>query len=132
MQRISFSDKLLFPSGDKTLKSGGKAILTKLKKVFSDLWTENQNIFNSIQVEGHADPRPYNNEMDNWFLSTSRAIEIVKFFIGEEYQIREAYENNIQLPLDPSLFSATGYSFFHPPDTVDTKRIKCIFMLGRS
>ncbi len=119
LQRISFSNKLLFKEAKKDLREdSGTELLARLRDVFlSELETDHE-IFQKVDIEAHADPRRLLQPSDyqtNWDLSVARAAEVVKFFVGDEQLARFKKGNGQDILLDPALFAATGYSLFRPP-----------------
>ncbi len=84
--RFIFPSEIFFSSGSDIIQSDG---LRKLKEVSISLKEISEQIPNKIdwilRVDGHTDKIPINNEkfQSNWHLSSSRAINIVKFFILE-------------------------------------------------
>ncbi len=77
---ISFSDKLLFPSGSARLNKGGTEAIGKLGEVL----IAHPDI--NIAVVGHTDSIPINTSTyrDNWDLSTARAKTITRLLIDEQ------------------------------------------------
>lgn len=97
--KITFSDRVLFTSGDYRLGKNGKEILKKLAKLIT-VENEIKNMSN-IQVEGHTDDLPLNKTVypkDNWELSTARALSVVNYLSARPQN------------LPNHLFSANGYS----------------------
>jgi chemotaxis protein MotB len=96
---LRFEDNALFDSGKADLKEGS---LNTLKFLAEILNTEEFNTKN-VRVEGHTDNRPINTAKfpSNWELSTTRASNVVRFFIERGNMI-------------PSRFSASGYSEYYP------------------
>ena len=94
---ISFSDKLLFPSGSARLNKGGMEAIGLLGKVLK----ENPDI--NIAVVGHTDSIPINTSTyrDNWDLSSARAKTITRQLIDEE-------------EIDGSRLTASGRSKYEP------------------
>ena len=83
--RFIFPSEIFFSSGSDIIQSDG---LRKLKEVSISLKEISEQIPNKIywilRVDGHTDKIPINNENFNQIgLSSSRAINIVKFFILE-------------------------------------------------
>lgn len=77
---ISFSDKLLFPSGSARLNKEGVDAINKLGEVLK------QNPDISIAVVGHTDSIPISTSTyrDNWDLSTARAKTITRQLIDDQ------------------------------------------------
>lgn len=96
---LRFEDNALFDSGKADLKDSS---VTTLKFLAEILNTEEFNTKN-VRVEGHTDNRPINTAKfpSNWELSTTRASNVVRFFIEVG-------------KMQPSRFSASGYSEYYP------------------
>jgi len=102
IQRIYFSDKLLFNSGEVSLKD--KQYLRRAGKILKSM---GYGIFRKIQVEGYTDnvKIPLNYSLyqqgirNNWDLSTARAVKVVQ-------QLQD------DIGIDPKLLSASGYSYY--------------------
>ncbi len=84
--RFIFPSEVFFQSGSDIIQNEG---LEKLSKIASSLNEISKKIPKKIdwilRVDGHTDKIPINNDKfnSNWHLSSSRAINIVKFFINE-------------------------------------------------
>ncbi len=84
--RFIFPSEVFFQSGSDIIQNEG---LEKLRKIASSLNEISKKIPKKIdwilRVDGHTDKIPINNDKfnSNWHLSSSRAINIVKFFINE-------------------------------------------------
>lgn len=100
---ISLTGQILYDLGKAEIKPGGKIVLDKIAESIQDLP-------NNIVVEGHTDNWPINNEEfpSNWELSTTRATNVIKYFIEVH-----------QLP--PARLSAAGYSEYRPVYSNDTE-----------
>lgn len=106
--QITFSDGVLFESGDYRLQPGGQQLLVRCAKVFENA---SQTGYEQIQVEGHTDDRPIwhtGYPSDNWELSSARAISVVRFL-------------NELGGVTTKVFSANGYSFHRPVASNDTE-----------
>lgn len=106
--KLTFSDKILFDSGEYELQPRGEEVLRRCGEIFRQT-NNNNSTYTQIQVEGHTDDRPIGHSTyprDNWELATGRAISVVKFFID-----KVGIKNNNQ---NKSLFSANGYAEFSP------------------
>lgn len=93
---ISLSDKMLYRSGSSRINAGADTILAKIAKVIND-----HKDFD-ILVEGHTDNVPIKNINcieDNWDLSASRAIAVVRVL-----------QNRYNVP--PERMTAGGRSFY--------------------
>ncbi len=99
---ITITGQILYDIGQAGIKSGGKVVLDKLAETISGL-------NNDIVVEGHTDNWPISNEdfPSNWELSTTRATNIIKYFIDTQQ-------------INPARLSAAGFSEFRPVETNDT------------
>lgn len=117
LQRFTFSDRVLFDSGEAVLKKGGREILATVGRLLRDNryiryekgnW---QELYKSIQINGHTDNVPINTEQfpSNWELSSARAMAVLRFF-------------EIESQIDPSVMLSTGYGEYHPIATNKTKR----------
>ncbi len=84
--RFIFPSEIFFESGSDVIQKSG---YEKLLKIVLSLKEISEKIPDKIdwilRVDGHTDKIPINNEKfsSNWHLSSSRAINIVKFFIEE-------------------------------------------------
>ncbi len=92
---ITISDMVLFPPGAAEFNTAGKDLLQQVSEMLKQFDYH-------IKVEGHTDSIPiYTKQFkSNWELSSSRASEIVRFFI----------ENGIP----PTQLSAEGFAEFRP------------------
>ncbi len=110
--QITFNDSVLFDKGHAYLKSEARTILGNMAPL---LYKYNR----MIKVEGHTDNDPINNSLypSNWELSTTRAVNVVKFFI-------EGVEPNYRIP--PNLLQAAGYGEYHPLMPNDTEQGKAL------
>ncbi len=93
---VRLSGQVLYELGRANIKPEGEKLLDKIAGSIKE-------IPNNIMVEGHTDNWPIDNEEfpSNWELSTTRATNVIKFFI----------ENH---NLNPSRLSAAGYSEYRP------------------
>jgi chemotaxis protein MotB len=73
------TDKVLFASGDAQLEPASTGLLTTLARLLV------LEVRHPIDVEGHTDSRPIASAQfaTNWELSTSRAAQVVRFFIRQ-------------------------------------------------
>ncbi|SNX55511.1 flagellar motor protein MotB [Thermoanaerobacterium sp. RBIITD] len=105
---IRFKDTVLFDTGSADIKPESLNTLTKFAQILKDAKRP-------IIVEGHTDNVPISNSTykSNWELSTTRAVNVVKYFI------------DIQ-KMNPELLSAAGYGEYHPvaPNDSDANRSK--------
>ena len=93
---IRFLDNVLFDSGKADLKPDAKKIINEIASVIKQ---SNKN----VRIEGHTDNVPINTPRfpSNWELSTTRAVNVVKYLI----------EVN---KVEPQRLSAVGYADQHP------------------
>ncbi len=93
---IRFQEAVLFPPD-------GVEILPEMKPVLMDFANIMRGSKYSIIIEGHTDDLPPKNEnlINNWFVSATRADNILKFFIEEG-------------GIDSSRLSAFGYAGYKP------------------
>jgi chemotaxis protein MotB len=91
------TDRVLFDSGQATLKAQSHAVLSRI----SDLLRTSSGAA-PIQVEGYTDNVPIRNSIfpTNWELSTARATSVVRFLIGAR--------------VTKQRLSAAGYADLHP------------------
>lgn len=106
-----FHDRLIIDIGEKISFDSGKADLKKevmpaLEKIRVILHNFPEN---KIIVEGHTDNVPISTSkfMDNWQLSTERALSVLHYILREKR-------------LNPSRFSAAGYGEYNPVVPNDT------------
>lgn len=105
------TDKILF-------ESGSSVLLPRTQRVLSDIAELLKEVTNPIVVEGHTDDTPITNPKvkrkynDNWDLSTSRAVNVLKYLIRKG--------------ISPDRMSAAGYGAFKPlvPNIDDITRAK--------
>jgi chemotaxis protein MotB len=73
------TDQVLFVSGEADVQIRGKQILDGIVNALT-------KIDNNIQIEGHTDSRPISNGRypSNWELSTSRATNVLRYFVDVE------------------------------------------------
>ena len=90
------TDKVLFASGQATLKPGGLPLLGEVANLLN-VATNHQ-----IAVEGHTDSVPISSAQypSNWELSTARATTVVRYFLSRG--------------VTPSRLAAAGYADLHP------------------
>ena len=96
------TDKVLFDSGQATIKPGGKPLL---KKVSSLLQVDDVH---PINVEGYTDNIPIHSPIfpTNWELSTARAASVVRLLISDH--------------VPAGRLGAVGYAQLHPIASNDT------------
>lgn len=93
---ITVADKFFFESGSAGLRENSREVLDKIASALL-------NHPNMIRIEGHTDNVPIHSKAfpSNWELSSSRAINVVKYFI-ENHKIK------------PDRISAIGYAENRP------------------
>jgi chemotaxis protein MotB len=96
---IRFRDNVIFDSGKADIRPDAVKILGHIAQVLLNY----QNEINMVRIEGHTDNVPIHTGKypSNWELSTSRAVEVLRYFI----------ENH---NFDPFKLSAVGYGEYHP------------------
>jgi len=97
---IRLEDKILFESGQVSIKPSGIAVLKKIGKTLQRIRDRR------IQIEGHTDSRPIRWDLrekypTNWELSAARAAIIVRYLIDD-------------VGIEPSRLSAVGYGLQQP------------------
>ncbi|HYE84014.1 MAG TPA: flagellar motor protein MotB [Clostridia bacterium] len=100
---VRFMDDVLFDSGKADLTPKAREIINTVAEIIK------QNDRN-VRIEGHTDNVPINTFRfpSNWELSTTRAVNVVKYLIEEN-------------GIEASRLSASGYSDQHPVDDNSTK-----------
>jgi len=94
--RVTFSDAVLFDSGEYRLRPRGRQVLSICA---SALQSSGAPRYEQIQVEGHTDSQQLSNREyphDNWELSSARALEVLR-------ALR-------LLGVHPEVISANGYA----------------------
>lgn len=108
--RFVFQSEVLFPSGAADLTAGGREEMDKLANAIRDLEREiPPDIPWVLRVDGHTDKRPLSGAgqyKDNWELSASRAIAVVRYFV--------------QKGISPQRLVAAGFGEFAPIDQGET------------
>jgi chemotaxis protein MotB len=92
-------DKILFASGEATVKKEGLEVLKRVVDILKNLKDKN------IRVEGHTDNVKITSKLakvypSNWELSASRAINVTKYLQ--------------QQGIDPAILSATAFGEYQP------------------
>jgi len=113
LQKITFSDKILFDLGKSELKEQGKMVLLRIGRILN----KNQ-FYKSIQIEGHTDNFPITGSLrlrypSNWELSSARATSVVRYMQDHA-------------GIEPWFLSATGYSEYHPVVENTDKESRCL------
>ena len=105
LQRFMFSDRILFETAEAELQPLGQRTLTDVGELFQSNKTDKkgQQLYQSIQIEGHTDDVPIETPIfpSNWELSSARAIAVLHLFVDE-------------IGIDPKTLTATGYGEFQP------------------
>lgn len=107
---LRFQNNVLFNSGRAEIKEEFREILD----VISDFLKETEYAAKHVRIEGHTDTVPVgpNDKYEtNWELSVARASNVVRYLIEE-------------VGMDPTRFSASGYSEYHPVAPNDTAENK--------
>ena len=84
--RFIFQSEILFDSGSVDIQTSGRVALSLIAKTIIDLIDEIPTELNWVlQIDGHTDKVPIATSKfpSNWELSHARALEVVKFFIGQ-------------------------------------------------
>lgn len=111
--QLTFSDQILFASGDDKLQPSGMAVLKRCFDVFNMAKESN---YKQIQIEGHSDHNVFYHDTfprDNWELSYARAQSVLHVFLKE---IRRHGSSTV---LSRELFSANSYADTRPVDEED-------------
>jgi chemotaxis protein MotB len=100
---VRFMDDVFFDPGKADLRPKAREIINKVAEIIR------QNDKN-VRIEGHTDNVPINTFRfpSNWELSTTRAVNVVKYLIEEN-------------GIESKRLSASGYSDQHPVDDNNTK-----------
>jgi outer membrane protein OmpA-like peptidoglycan-associated protein len=99
LQRITFSDRILFQPDEHRLNENGKIILAKVGEVLR----RQLSSIREIQIQGHADTDITSHYRSNTELAAQRAIEVFSFLQN-------------QVGIDPAehLMSATSFGEYRP------------------
>ena len=106
--RFVFQSEVLFEQGSASIGIDGEDQLKKLTITLKEIAkTIPEDINWVLQVEGHTDTVPIKagKFLDNWDLSTERALSVVRFLIEEG--------------INPKRVSATGYGEHQPLPIID-------------
>tara|TARA_B100000989_G_scaffold238099_1_gene185010 strand:- start:197 stop:1282 length:1086 start_codon:yes stop_codon:yes gene_type:complete len=101
--RFILPSEILFQSGSDVIEPDGLNKLIKISKSLKEISLKiPKEIDWILRIDGHTDKIPINNEMfsSNWHLSSSRSINIVKFFIDQG--------------ISPSRLVAAGFGEYSP------------------
>ncbi len=94
---VKLRDRVLFSSGSASLNKEGKAALDAVADAFKDLKGKN------VVVSGYTDDVPISPKsgfMDNWALSTARAVNVVRYLQTKG--------------VSPAMLGAAGFSEYRP------------------
>ena len=108
--RFIFQSEILFDSGSVEIQSSGRVALSLIAKTLIDLINDIPTELNWVlQIDGHTDKVPISTSQfpSNWELSHARALEVVKFFIGQGIQADR--------------LSANGYGEYQPINIGDSR-----------
>ncbi len=97
LQKFTFSDELLFSSGEAELLEKGMIVLSEVGKSLN----ASHLLYERVDVQGHTDSIPIHNRKfhDNWELSTERALSVVRYL-----------KDNFSI--DPEKLSGSGFAEF--------------------
>jgi chemotaxis protein MotB len=100
---ITIREAGTFVVGSADLSPSARAVLAEVADAMKD-------VDNPVRVEGHTDDVPIHTAKfsSNWELSTSRATNVITFFVQDR-------------GLSPMRFSAAGYGEFHPRTANDSE-----------
>lgn len=104
LQRISFTDRILFPQDEHRLSESGKQTLT----IVGQLIKKQLPVIREIQIQGHADTDKSKRYPSNLDLAGSRAIEVFKYL-----------QNVVGVDPAEHLMSATSFGEFKPVQRLD-------------
>ena len=108
--RFVFQSEVLFKVGSEELGVKGKEEMAKLAITLMDIEKSLPTDIDWIlQIDGHTDNLPVKkgqNYLDNWELSTKRALSVLRFLIKQG--------------IKPDRLSASGYGSFQPIDKKNT------------
>lgn len=113
IQRIQFSDQVLFLKNSAELQESGTELLMSIGNVLQ----ENGVLYKEIRVEGHTDKDPIRGGKypSNWELSSARATAVVKYF-----------DEEVGITPDSGRLSSVGFSKYVPIDSGDTEEAKAM------
>ncbi|TYP59921.1 chemotaxis protein MotB [Thermosediminibacter litoriperuensis] len=105
---IRFMEGALFDSGKAYLREDARQVLDKIAPIL-------RQSRRPIRVEGHTDNVPIHTREfpSNWELSTTRAVNVVRYFI-EKHNI------------SPRIISAAGYGEYHPIAPNDSEKNRAL------
>ncbi|MCG5102417.1 flagellar motor protein MotB [Oceanobacillus alkalisoli] len=106
---LTILNDVTFDMGSAEVNDGGREIITEVSRLL------NTDPPHHIEISGHADDRPINNEEfpSNWELSVIRAVNFMGLILGNDDH-------------DPARFSAKGFGEYRPivPNTSEANREK--------
>ncbi|MDC0968810.1 OmpA family protein [Alphaproteobacteria bacterium] len=108
--RFIFQSEILFDSGSVAIQTSGRVALSLIAKTLIDLINDIPTELNWVlQIDGHTDKIPISTSQfpSNWELSHARALEVVKFFIGQGVPANK--------------LSANGYGEYQPLNIGDSR-----------
>ncbi len=112
--RFVFQSEVLFPLGSDQINEAGQGEMKKLADAIIELQKEiPPEISWVLRVDGHTDDRPLSGTgrfRDNWELSASRAISVVKFLIANG--------------VPANRLVAAGFGQYQPLDEGDTQEAR--------
>jgi chemotaxis protein MotB len=112
--RFVFQSEVLFPIGSDQINDVGQVEMKKLADAIIELQKEIPPEINWVlRVDGHTDDRPLSGAgrfRDNWELSASRAISVVKFLIANG--------------VPANRLVAAGFGEYQPLDEGDTQEAR--------
>ena len=97
VQRITFSDKLLFRPDETVINPNGQEVLTVVGKII----TPQLQLIKEIQIEGHADSRKSGKFRTNTELAAMRAIAVFEYL-----------QKNVGIDPNKKLMSVTSFGEF--------------------
>jgi flagellar motor protein MotB len=106
-QKITFSDKVLFPPDNFELNSDGKKMLRKVRDVIAPILQEQ---IREIQIHGHADTEVSMKHNSNLHLAAWRAISVFNFLRNDP----ENGEGKVNISPYEHMMSATTFGEFKP------------------
>lgn len=99
LQRITFSDKILFLPDDDKLNEGGQEIL----RIVGSALKQQLSIIREIQIQGHADTDASGRYPSNVHLASARAIRVYAFL-----------QKNVGINPAENLMSVTSFGEYKP------------------
>ena len=113
--RFVFSSEVLFESNDATLSEKGKAEISNVAGLLTEIAEDfPQDIDWILRVDGHTDVDPIRDGglfKDNWELSQGRSLSVVRYLIDE-------------FDFEPKRLAATGFGEHRPIASGDSEEAK--------